>query len=73
MADKGERKFKGWSDNGQKAFAQWTKDIKADAANGMYAIWEKAFRVVELELRVKTRRQAVNKYEVDKMLVWEEL
>ena len=42
-ADEGERKFRGWSDNGHQAFEQSTMDIKNDVQSGMYAIWEKAF------------------------------
>jgi hypothetical protein len=42
-ADDGERKFKGWSDSGHKAFEQSTMNIKNDVRRGSYAIWEKAF------------------------------
>ena len=72
-AEEGERRFKGWSDNGHKAFEHWTSDIKTDVRNGKYALWEKAFR--EVHIREQEERQdgtaRVEKYAVNKDLVWE--
>ena len=72
VADKGERKFKGWSCNGQKAFEKWTREITADADNGMYTMWEKAYREVEQKLRVKPAAASVEveKFQADRSVVW---
>jgi hypothetical protein len=73
-ADQGERKFKGWSDNGHKAFVVYTMNIKDDVANGKYAIWEKAFRVVhakQQEARMIVEQPAGQKYTVNRSVVWE--
>jgi hypothetical protein len=72
-ADEGERKFKGWSDNGHKAFEQSTMDIKNDVQRGMYALWETAFREVHNEQQEarKSEEETVEKFVVDKSVVWE--
>jgi hypothetical protein len=73
-ADTGERKFKGWSDSGHRVFQKTTKEIKEDVNNGKYTAWEKAFRQVSL-MRLRefetTRSMVVEKYAVDKSVVWE--
>jgi hypothetical protein len=72
-ADEGERKFKGWLDNGHKTFEQLTMDIKNDVQSGMYAIWEKAVQEVHVEQQQtkKSEEEAVEKYVVNKSVVWE--
>ncbi len=72
-ADEGERKFKGWSDSGHKAFEQSTVNIKIDVQRGTYAIWEKAFREVHIEQEKskKNEEEPVEKYSVNKSVVWE--
>jgi hypothetical protein len=72
-ADEGEQKFKGWSDNGHKAFEQSTLDNKNDVQSGMYAIWEKAFQEVhdEQQETKKSEEEPVEKYLVNKSVVWE--
>jgi hypothetical protein len=39
-AEEGERKFKGWSDDGHKAFLCGTQK---DVASGKHDLWEKEF------------------------------
>ncbi len=72
-ADEGERKFKGWSDSGHKAFDQLTMNIKNDVWRGSYAIWEKAFQEVHVEQKKtnKNEEEPVEKYSVNKSVVWE--
>jgi hypothetical protein len=72
-ADEGERKFKGWSDNGHKAFEQSTMDIRNDVQSGMYAVWETAFRDVHNEQQeaMRSEEETVEKYVVNKSVVWE--
>ncbi len=42
--DHGERRFKGWSDEGhKKAYETWTMEIKKGVREGLYIMWEKAF------------------------------
>ena len=71
--EEGEPKFKGWSDSGHNAFVQWTQDIRKDVQNGTHALWEKAYKEIHLE-RMERRRveeAVVERYEVDKSIVWE--
>jgi hypothetical protein len=73
QAEKGERKFKGWSDNGHKAFEEWTVSIKQDVGSGRYTRWEKAVREVQAK-RQEARRsevEPIKKYAVDRSVVWE--
>jgi hypothetical protein len=74
VPDSGERKFKGWSDSGHKAFQKTTLEIKADATKGMYAVWDKAFRQVSHQRHQSefaNKKSAVEKYAVDTNVVWE--
>jgi hypothetical protein len=73
IADEGERKFKGWSDSGHKAYEEWTTAIKVDVGAGKYALWEKAFSLIHQEAqgRIQDETQRVEKYAVNKSLVWE--
>jgi hypothetical protein len=73
QADDGERKFKGWSDSGHKAFEQLTMNIKNDVRRGTYITWEKAFQEVhvEQEKTKKNEEEPVEKYSVNKSVVWE--
>jgi hypothetical protein len=72
-ANEGERKFKWWSDSGHKAFEQLTMNIKSDVRRGTYATWEKAFQEVhvEQEKTKKNEEEPVEKYSVNKSVVWE--
>jgi hypothetical protein len=72
-ADEGERKFKGWSDNGHKAFEQSIMDIKNDVQSGLYAIWEKAYREVYVEQQEikKSKEEPIGRYQVNKSVAWE--
>jgi hypothetical protein len=74
-AMEGERKFKGWSDNGHKAFVKCTKSIKEDVTSGKYTLWERAFREVHERLEETKRttedQPAAMKHTVDRDLVWE--
>lgn len=72
-ADEGERKYKGWSDNGHKAFEQWTLDIKDDVGAGKYTLWERVFRNIhqDAQARKKDEDDHIQKYAVDRSLVWE--
>ncbi len=73
-ANEGEWKFKGWSDNGHKAFVQHTMNIKSDVASGQCALWEKAFREVstmQQEARMSEEEPAAMKYTVNRSVVWE--
>jgi hypothetical protein len=42
----GERKCKGWSDEGMVAFENYVKEIQRDEEEGKYVAWEKAYRDV---------------------------
>jgi hypothetical protein len=73
-ADEGERKFKGWSDNGHKAFVAHAMSIKDDVTSGKCAIWERAFREVhakQQEVRTGEGQPAAMKYTVNRSVVWE--
>jgi hypothetical protein len=42
----GERKHKGWSDEGMVTFEQYVKAVKKDVDDGKYIAWERAYREV---------------------------
>jgi hypothetical protein len=42
----GERKCKGWSDEGMEAFESHVKTIRKDVDDGKYVAWEKSYREV---------------------------
>ena len=46
VAADGERKCKGWSDEGMVAFEKHLKVIKKDVEDGKYQAWERAYREV---------------------------
>jgi hypothetical protein len=71
-ASAGQRKFKGWSDGGHIAMENTAKEIMEDVDSGKYAIWEKAFREAT-GVRHKETRVAVDKYVVNKSVLWEAL
>ena len=73
LPDKGEQKSKGWSDNGHKAFEQWTVSIKHDVSMGRYILWEKAFREAQAKQREarEIEGEPVNKHVVNRSVVWE--
>ena len=73
MAEQGEQKFKGWSDNGHKAFEEWTTSIKSDVASGRYSLWKKAFREAQTkkENAEGTSEAAQKKLVVNRSVVWE--
>jgi hypothetical protein len=73
-ADETERKFKGWPDNGHKAFKRHTHDIKADVEGGKCALWEKVFRKIsatQREARLIDDQPSVLKHSVNRSAVWE--
>ena len=73
-ADAGERKFKGWSDNGHKALEQYTHAVIADVEEGRCALWEKAFQKITAMQQAASLNEdqpAVPKYTVNRSIVWE--
>jgi hypothetical protein len=46
VPSQGERKHKGWSDEGMEAFEQYVGAIKKDVEDDKYIAWEKAYREV---------------------------
>jgi hypothetical protein len=42
----GDRKCKGWSDEGMEAFESDVKTIRKDVDDGKYVAWEKSYREV---------------------------
>jgi hypothetical protein len=46
VPSEGERKCKGWSDEGIVAFKNYVKEIRRDEEEGKYVAWEKAYRDV---------------------------
>jgi hypothetical protein len=46
VPSRGERKHKGWSDEGMVAFESYVGAIKKDAEDDKYVVWEKAYREV---------------------------
>jgi hypothetical protein len=50
VPSKGERKCKGWSDEGMVAFENYVKEIRRDEEEGKHATWEKAYRDVTNKL-----------------------
>ena len=75
MAEEGEWKFKGWSDNGHKAFEMWTMSIKTDVEMGRYKLWETAFREAQTKKEDAGGEGASdaskNKFMVNRSVVWE--
>ena len=73
-ADDGERKFKGWSDNGHKAFERHAQVIKADVEGGRCARWEKAYRMITAmhrEARLDEVEPSMLKCSANRSVVWE--
>jgi hypothetical protein len=46
VPSEGERKCKGWSDEGMVAFEKYVKMVKQDEEDGKYGAWDKAYRDV---------------------------
>jgi hypothetical protein len=46
VQSQGERKHKGWSDEGMQAFEQYVETIRKDVEQRKYVAWEKAYRDV---------------------------
>ena len=46
VLSEGERKCKGWSDEGMLAFEKHVKETRKDEGEGKYEAWEKAHRSV---------------------------
>jgi hypothetical protein len=46
VPSKGERKHKGWSNEGMVAFEKYVKAIRQDVEDEKYLAWEKAYRDV---------------------------
>jgi hypothetical protein len=58
VPSEGERKCKGWSDEGMLAFEKYVTTIRKDVADGKYVTWEKAYREVMEKLgRSKKRNE----------------
>jgi hypothetical protein len=74
LADEGERRFKGWSDKGHKAFEACTMSIKDDVVSGKHALWERACREVhamQKEARMGEEQPPVMKHAASRSAVWE--
>jgi hypothetical protein len=73
-ANEGERKFKGWSDNGHKAFVACAMSIIDDVTSGKHALWERAFQEVhakQQEMRTGEGQPPAMKHAVNRSAVWE--
>jgi hypothetical protein len=46
VPSQGERRHKGWSDEGMKAFEKYVETIRKDVEQSKYVAWEKAYREV---------------------------
>ena len=46
VPSEGERKHKGWSDEGMVAFEEYVQEIRRDVEEDKYVAWEKAYREV---------------------------
>jgi hypothetical protein len=46
VSTKGERKHKGWSDEGMETFEKYVKEIRKDVEEDKYLAWEQAYRDV---------------------------
>jgi hypothetical protein len=46
VSSQGERKHKGWSDEGMMAFKNCVEAIRKDVEENKYVAWENAYRVV---------------------------
>ena len=46
VASEGERKCKGWSDEGMVEFEKYVKAVRKDVEDGRYVTWDKAYREV---------------------------
>jgi hypothetical protein len=46
VSSQGERKHKGWSDEGMVTFEKYVKAIRKDVEEDKYVAWEKAYRVI---------------------------
>ena len=46
VSSQGERKHKGWSDEGMVTFETYVKAIRKDVEENKYVAWEKAYRDV---------------------------
>jgi hypothetical protein len=72
----GERKYKGWSDEGMEAFEEWVKDMQKDVAKDKQTVWEAAYCII-VEEKVgngkKNDEKPVQqkKYEPSMGVVWE--
>ena len=73
LPDKGERRFRGWSDNGHRAFVELIRKIKKDVSTGEYGHWERLMKVCYAENVANKQASEVTsrKYIVDRTFVWE--
>ena len=71
----GERKHKGWSDEGMEAFETYVGEIKKDVEDGKYLAWEKGFREVVERQGIYTKRLEDplqrERYKPNIAVVWE--
>jgi hypothetical protein len=71
----GERKYRGWSDEGMAAFAGWMRDIQKDGAENKYTAWEAAYHIIMEKLGngKKKDKETVQqkKYKPNMRVVWE--
>lgn len=73
LPDKGERRFRGWSGNGHRAFVELIGKIKNDVSTGEYGHWERLMKVCHAENVANEQASEVTlrKYVVDRTFVWE--
>jgi hypothetical protein len=60
-ASQGERKHKGWSDQGMEAFEKYVEEIKKDVEQDKYVAWENAYREVMKKLGHSRTKESENK------------
>jgi hypothetical protein len=72
LADEGEWKFKGWSNDGHKAFEKWKMGVQNDVGSGKHALGEKAFRKAQTDQQDARRSEdeQLKKCVVNRSAVW---
>lgn len=71
----GERKIKGWSSTGHRAFEEFVLEIKVDRGNGRYDQWERTIREIYQEKEKWKVKESDNNpkdtYKANTNLLWE--
>ena len=62
-ASHGERKHKGWSDQGMMAFENYVEEIRQDVEDNRYVAWENAYQEVMQKLGHSRRTREEEKVE----------